>query len=123
MKRLFLYIILTSYTALMLKPVLPYVKDGIEHIFFFAQHMATVHYENGNYHVHYETAKSTKEENSNNPSPNSSSRKGDSNSEQVLTVSLSHEVNISICIAEYHAAAVPALLHPIKDIYYPPPRF
>ena len=108
---------------MVLKPVLPYVSDLVSHTFFYANHMATMHYENGKYHVHYEVAKNTKEENSNKPSPASSSKKDDSNNEHVLPVSKSHEVNIAMCAAEYHVTATPALLHTIRDIHYPPPRF
>lgn len=46
----------------MCKPLLPYVRDGIAHIFFYAQHMATVHYENGKLHVHKEVMDNAKQE-------------------------------------------------------------
>ena len=38
----------------MLKPVTPYISDAIAHVFFYAQHMATVHYQDGKFHVHRE---------------------------------------------------------------------
>ncbi len=60
MKRLILHIILLSYTVVMLKPVLPYVSDLVNHVFFYTQHMATVHYENGKYHVHKEIVDNAK---------------------------------------------------------------
>jgi hypothetical protein len=72
MKKLFLHIILISYTALLFKPVMPYVNDFISHAFFYAKHMATVHMENGQYHVHFEAAENSKQEKnegSNTPSP------------------------------------------------------
>ncbi len=46
----------------MLKPVLPYVSDLVNHVFFYTQHMATVHYENGKYHVHKEIVDHAKKE-------------------------------------------------------------
>ncbi len=46
----------------MCKPLLPYVSDGIAHVFFYAQHMATVHYENGKLHVHKEVIDNAKKE-------------------------------------------------------------
>lgn len=46
----------------MLKPVLPYVSDLVNHVFFYTQHMATVHYENGKYHVHKEIVDNAKKE-------------------------------------------------------------
>ena len=65
MKKLLLYIVLSSYAIVMIKPALPYVSDFIGHILFYKQHMATVHFENGKYHVHKEIVKDIKEENSN----------------------------------------------------------
>jgi len=65
MKKLLLYIVLFSYAIVMVKPALPFVQDVIGHILFYKQHMATVHFENGQYHVHKEVAKDLKEENSN----------------------------------------------------------
>ena len=65
MKKLLLYIVLCSYAIVMVKPALPYVQDVIGHILFYKQHMATVHFEDGKYHVHKEVAKNAKEENSN----------------------------------------------------------
>lgn len=35
---------------------MPILKDVVAHTFFKMQHMATVHYENGKYHVHTEMA-------------------------------------------------------------------
>lgn len=64
MKKLLLYIVLFSYAVVMVKPALPYVSDFIGHIVFYKQHMATVHFENGKYHVHKEVVKDLKDENS-----------------------------------------------------------
>ena len=64
MKKLLLYIVLSSYAIVMIKPALPYVSDFIGHLVFYKQHMATVHFENGKYHVHKEVVKDVKEENS-----------------------------------------------------------
>ena len=65
MKKLLLYIVFFSYAVVMVEPALPYVSDFIGHIVFYKQHMATVHFENGEYHVHKEVFKDIKEENSN----------------------------------------------------------
>ncbi len=64
MKKLLLYIVLSSYAIVMVKPALPYVQDFIGHILFYKQHMATVHFEDGKYHVHKQVVKDVKEENS-----------------------------------------------------------
>ena len=60
MKKLLLYIILFSYALVMFKPAFPYLNDVIAHALFFQQHMATVHLENGKYHVHSEINKELK---------------------------------------------------------------
>ena len=65
MKKLLLHIILLSYAIAVFKPVFPYIKDTINHLLFYKQHMATVHFENGKYHVHAEVEKNTKEDDSN----------------------------------------------------------
>ena len=64
MKKVLLYIVLFSYAIVMFKPALPYVSDFIGHVLFYQQHLATVHFENGKYHLHKEVAKNIKEENS-----------------------------------------------------------
>lgn len=45
---------LCVYAFGLIKPVLPLVKDILAHTFFKTSHMATVHYENGRYHLHVE---------------------------------------------------------------------
>lgn len=55
-----LYILLFSCTAMIFKPVVPYVSDTLAHIFYKTRHLATVHYENGRFHVHKEAADNEK---------------------------------------------------------------
>jgi hypothetical protein len=75
MKKLLLHIILISYAALLFKPVMPFVNDFIDHVFFYAKHLATVHEENGRRHVHLETAKNASEENNKEGNTPASSKK------------------------------------------------
>ncbi len=42
------------YAFAVLKPVLPVINDLLAHAFFNSHHLATVHYENGAYHLHME---------------------------------------------------------------------
>jgi hypothetical protein len=60
MNKALLYLLLFSYTTIICKPILPSFSDCIAHIFWYAEHMATVHYEHGKYHVHYEQANEAK---------------------------------------------------------------
>ncbi|MCC7380150.1 MAG: hypothetical protein IT255_12395 [Chitinophagaceae bacterium] len=62
MKKLLLYIVLFAYTAFLQKPAIPFLKDFINHTFFYAKHLAVVHKENGKYHVHVEVAQNMQDE-------------------------------------------------------------
>jgi hypothetical protein len=44
------------------KPLSAVLCDLTAHVFFEASHMATVHYENGHYHLHTELGQSAKEQ-------------------------------------------------------------
>ena len=54
MKKITSYILLFIYANGLLAPVSPIVNDALAHMFWRAQHMATVHCVNGQFHVHYE---------------------------------------------------------------------
>lgn len=56
-KNILLYALLLSYAIVICKPALPYVSDLIGHLVFSKNHMATVHFENGKYHLHKEIVK------------------------------------------------------------------
>jgi hypothetical protein len=122
MKKLCLHILLLSYTMMVLKPVLPYVSDFVSHTFFYAHHMATMHYENGKYHVHYETAKEAKEDTSD-KSASSSAKKDNSANEHILVaIKQQPAFNAIVNNADYALATTPSLLNSIVQNNYPPPR-
>jgi len=104
----------------MLKPVLPYLSDGINHIFFYAKHMATVHYGNGKYHVHYETAKEAKEAPA--TSSNSNSKKDNTSNEYVLMPSKETDPVADFKDVSLALATTPSLLNSTIQNNYPPPR-
>ena len=106
---------------LMLKPVLPYISDSINHIFFYAKHMATVHYENGKYHVHYETAKHAREEGPA-KTPGNNSKKDTATNEYVLILSSEGNDTIDFNGILFAAATTPSLLSSPLQNNYPPPR-
>jgi hypothetical protein len=120
MKKLLLHIILMSYTVVVFKPVLPYVSDFISHAFFFTKHMATVHVENGKYHVHYETAKDAKEEKSdkNTATP----KKDDSTNDQIVIVPRLSIPDAAMIDKKYFTVSTSATLNGILNLNYPPPR-
>ncbi len=121
MKKLLLSILLMCYAVVMLKPVPPFISDFIGHVFFYTQHMATVHYENGGYHVHYETAKDVKEEKSD-KLPASPSKKDTTATDHISTVSKQNVFFIAYSNTKYTNAGTPSLLSGIFKNNYPPPR-
>ncbi len=54
MKRIISYLVLFSYTIIILKPVIPVVSDSVAHIFWKLEHISTVHSHGGDDHVHQE---------------------------------------------------------------------
>jgi hypothetical protein len=63
MQKGILYMLLFTYSTLILKPVMPYVSDAVAHVFWYSKHMATVHYVNGKFHVHREMMEAAKQSN------------------------------------------------------------
>jgi hypothetical protein len=63
-KKGLIYLMLSVYVFGLIKPVMPLVNDVLAHTFFKNSHMATIHYENGRYHMHLELQQEiTKSEN------------------------------------------------------------
>jgi hypothetical protein len=54
MKNVLLYLLFFTCSVSILKPAVPYLSDFIAHTFYYAEHVRTVHFENGKYHVHHE---------------------------------------------------------------------
>jgi hypothetical protein len=61
MKKQLATLLLLCYTFVWLSPLAPVVSDWLAHTFWLSEHVATVHYENGSYHVHYEIKEISKE--------------------------------------------------------------
>jgi len=53
-------LLIAVYVFGILKPLSPIINDFVSHTFDKANHMATVHFENGKYHVHKEIIAETK---------------------------------------------------------------
>lgn len=71
MKKAALYILLFSCTAMIFKPLAPYVSDTLAHILYKSRHLATVHYENGRFHVHKEVLDNEKKDDAAKEKPSS----------------------------------------------------
>ncbi len=55
-----LKLMLLVYVFGIVKPITPILKDTLAHAFFNSEHNATMHYENGKYHLHLELVKENK---------------------------------------------------------------
>ncbi|MGC4103648.1 hypothetical protein [Ferruginibacter sp.] len=121
MKKLLLHIALLSYTVVMFKPVLPYVNDFVSHVLFYAHHMATVHYEHGKYHVHYDVAKETRDDQQDKPT-GVVVKKDDLSSEYTCASLFSHAFFIPQIVAPYNLSSIPAVVSGSVLKFYPPPR-
>jgi len=119
MKRIALYIILFSYSMVMLKPVSPYIADTFEHIFNYTQHMATIHYENGKYHVHKELVDYAKK---NDPVKENSIAKKENSANDHIATQQNQTVQLLPVIISYQLSATSNLLNNYLAGDYPPPR-
>ena len=92
MKRLSIYLLLFVYAAAQLKPLTAILNDALAHTFWKVQHMATVHYENGHYHLHNELKTISEEDKSSTQEKVPSSEKSNEiNSNQII-----HELNFDL---------------------------
>lgn len=119
MKRIALYIILFSYSMVMLKPVSPYITDTFEHIFNYTQHMATIHYENGKYHVHKELVDNEKKAASQKEIPPA---KKENTANDHISFQQKESVNISVLNRIFQIPVSDSLQHSYLTGDYPPPR-
>ena len=56
------YLVFFTYSISLLKPVAPLFSDVLAHIFWYSQHIATVHAEKGKYHMHIALMKASNEQ-------------------------------------------------------------
>ncbi len=60
-RKIIIYTLVCIYSLALIKPITPIVNDVVAHTFFKMTHMATVHFENGKYHIHAELQKESQE--------------------------------------------------------------
>lgn len=119
MKNTAAYYLLLLYTIAICKPVLPLVLDEISHIFWKAEHIATVHLHHGDNHAEEEFATATHDE---------------ENNKVPLTSKTSEAVSIHIFVQDSYGIPVLFIaktkfvtrIYKISslslDKHYPPPR-
>ncbi|MEP6748516.1 MAG: hypothetical protein ABJB86_12365 [Bacteroidota bacterium] len=120
MKKALLYLLLFSYTTIICKPVLPLVSDCMAHVFWYSQHMATVHYEHGKYHAHYELQDAAKK---NLPEKNNTLKEN----EQVnIHLPYIQRYDFTVCPSSSAKNKFVSFSSTLSDSYpgtnYPPPR-
>lgn len=103
----------------MLKPVLPYVSDFVNHVFFYTQHMATVHNENGKYHVHKEIVDNKKKAASQKELPSS---KKENSANDHISFQQKESTVVSLLNRVFQIPVSAALQHNYLPGDYPPPR-
>ncbi len=119
MKKTALYFLLFSYAMVILKPVAPYVSDAVAHIFYYSQHMATVHYENGKMHVHREIVNNEKKDQ---PSKEIPASKKENSANDHISLQVKQSVQSIPVIRSYQIIATASLLNNYLAAEYPPPR-
>ena len=121
MKKVFVYIALSVYVFAQVKPLAVIAEDFLAHTFWCVQHMATVHFENGKYHVHAELNDLHEKENK------TPQQKIDSSEKIVeITAKEFHQLNF---IEELNAFLIPANIYQSQDVLagftrteIPPPK-
>lgn len=118
MKKALLYLLLFSYSSIVLKPILPAVTDSFAHIFWYSEHLATVHYEHGKYHVHLENINAARK---GAPDKHHSLRTDEPVSVHLQTLEI---CNLTACAsaANTFLTASSPLADSFPDCHYPPPR-
>jgi hypothetical protein len=118
MRKAILYLLLFSYTTIVFKPVFPTIADTVAHIFWYSEHMATVHYEHGKYHVHYQYQQAAK---NGCPEKDSTISKSESYSEHlIIAKSYTHPLYTLIKTKFLTASSGLAQMHLNND--FPPPK-
>lgn len=118
MKKAFLYLFLFSYSIVVCKPVMPSIADTIAHIFWYSEHIAKVHYENGKYHVHLEYQQAAKDHS---PEKESSLPKSESLTEHLLSFA-DYSFNTPSCSSPDFFIASVSIDSVQLDNDFPPPK-
>ena len=118
MKRALSYLLLFAYSTNILMPVLPHVSDALAHTFWLYQHIATVHYEDGEYHTHYQSIEVSKKTNSekNTTTPTSTT----TNEHIVATINYHFQLPVSDLPLFGDYSFSPTSIYFLSD--YPPPK-
>jgi hypothetical protein len=119
MKKGLIYLLIFSYSTIMLKPVFPFIADIAAHAFWYSHHMATVHYEHGKYHVHYEIQEAAK---NNTPEKNNNATLNEPVSGEHISPFVSYAFYVPFTIQQQFTTLSSALVTNSLNSDYPPPK-
>jgi hypothetical protein len=120
MKKAAAYIFVFAYFVMFLKPVTPILSDTIAHAFYYSQHMATVHYENGKMHVHKEIMQKASAENS---SSNQALIKKSQSTDEYVSRGYNLLIYLIPLVKANQIMTTSIICKTSPDITTPPPRF
>lgn len=119
MKLAITYLLLFAYSTIILKPILPYTSDTIAHIFWYKDHMASVHSHEGKLHVHKEVIEAAK---SSSPEKDSTIlKKGTSATDHIITKELNIVKEVAFMSRAFFSLST-TLPHTFLSADYPPPK-
>lgn len=119
MKKILLYLLLFVYTIHLVKPIFPYVKDSLAHIFWYAKHASTVHFENGKYHMHAEAIKEAQATNTDKTVPHS---KTATDLSEHINSEVGYQHTMKSFLLSFHSSYNDSILNCFIDKDYLPPR-
>ncbi|MEO5944131.1 MAG: hypothetical protein ABIP30_01585 [Ferruginibacter sp.] len=100
---------------------MPYISDVVAHVFWYSQHMATVHYLDGKFHVHTEVMEAaTKTNNDKDQTPFSEKKEQHQNVHLISSVATIDAPSRSIEIKYLRTSSIIFSGHLQND--YPPPK-
>lgn len=118
MKSASAYYLLLFYITAMCKPVLPVAKDMLAHIFWEAQHISTVHHQNGKDHLHHELIDTS---NKNKTEPASPLKISEPVSVHILLQN-TFDFTLLVIVEKEYSDRSYVLLNPIVEMNIPPPK-
>ncbi|MFT3934611.1 MAG: hypothetical protein QM726_13390 [Chitinophagaceae bacterium] len=118
MKKAILYMLLFAYSSFLCRPLMPAIADCIAHIFWYSEHVATVHYENGKYHLHYENIDAAKKSL---PEKNTLSKYDDIPGTHPIS-RIGFSSKIYFVLKEYNKFSHSPLLPGFSGTDFPPPK-
>ncbi len=119
MKFALAYYLLLLYSTVILKPLIPIMKDGIEHCFAEAYHVATVHAKYGNNHLEKELAATSSD--TNNKDQNSV-KSEEATSLHIVTAEYNYEYFLPKLITNFSVLSLLKTPSVFIAKYIPPPK-